>query len=598
VSSHQSEAAPAAGVWSRPWARRILASRRVRRGLAVAAIALVALVALGVAVTRAVRPGVESDITVHEVHPISFPVTLKEKGEVKAKKSVDVKCQVDGRSTIIWLIPEGTTVQEGDLLVELASEDIDEAIKTRQNEVERLKAEVVAAESGYEIQLDENESNIRKAELKLTLARLEEEKYLKGDFQKNLQEAKLAKDQADYALKRAKDDHETSKKLHAQGFITDTALQDDEFALYKADIELKKAELALEILETYTHEAAVAQKKSDVTEAEKELARTKKEAAAQEALKKANLESKKNQLELATDRLEEKEEQKANCKIHAPAPGLVVYANLDWWRDNRIEEGAEVHKRQTLIELPDPSVMQVIVKVHESKKDKIQVGQRAMITVEGVPDETFTGSVTQIAPLADQAHRWLNPDLKQYRTEITLDKADARLTPNATAEAEIVVDYMEGVLALPIQAVYGFGGEQYVFAKDGDDIHPSKVKLGASSTEYAQVLEGVKSGERIMMTITDEMKQALVDTMESEKQKNHQVTKNESLLRSLAASRPTTSQAAATQPGATQPAESEDEATTRSATQPAPHEAQTQPASQSHDQDTSGDTTTDSASQD
>jgi len=598
VSSHQSEAAPAAGVWSRPWARRILASRRLRRGLAVGGIALVALVMLGVAFTRAVRPGVQSDITIHEVRPISFPVTLKEKGEVKAKKSVDVKCQVDGRSTIIWLIPEGTTVKEGDLLVELASEDIDEAIKTRQNEVERLKAEVVAAESNYEIQLDENESKIRKAELKLKLAKLELEKYLKGDYQKNLQEAELARDQAEYALTRAKDDHETSKKLHTQHYITDAALKDDAFAKYKAEVELEKAKLALEILQTYTHEASSEQKESDVTEADKELARTKKEAEAQEALRKANLESKKNQLELATDRLEEKQEQKANCKIHAPAPGLVVYANVNWWRDTRIEEGAEVHKRQTLIELPDPAVMQVIVKVHESKKDKIKVGQRAMVTVEGVPDETFTASVTQIAPLADQAHRWLNPDLKQYRTEITLDKADRRLTPNATAEAEIVVDYMEDVLAVPIQAVYGFGGEQYVFVKDGGDTIPSKVKLGASSTEYAQVLEGVQPGQRIMMTISDEVKQMLVDTIESEKQQNHQVTKNESLLRSLATSRPTTTQAAATQPGATQPAEGEDQTTTRSATQRAPHAARSQPTSQTSDQGTAGDPTTDSASQD
>ncbi|HUW83056.1 MAG TPA: efflux RND transporter periplasmic adaptor subunit [Phycisphaerae bacterium] len=597
MSSHQSEAAPAAGLWSWPRARRILASRRLRRRLAIGGIALVALVVLGVAFTRAVRPGIQGDISIYEVRPISFPVTLKEKGEVKAKKSVDVKCKVDGRSTIIWLIPEGTTVKEGDLLVELASEDIDETIEQQRIEVERLKADVGAAQSGYEIQLDENKSKIRKAELKLKLAKLELEKYLKGDYQKDLREANLGRDQAEYALKRAEEDYGTSRKLHAQHYITNATLEDDAFAEYKAKIELEKAELALDILETYTHEAAREQKKSDMTEAEKELERTGKEAAAQEAQKKAALESKRNQLELVTGRLEERQEQKANCKIHAPAPGLVVYASLEWWRNTRIEEGAEVHERQTIIELPDPSVMQVLVKVHESKKDKIKLGQRAAVTVEGVPDETFTGVVTQIAPLADQGHRWLNPDLKQYRTEITLDKPDERLTPNATAEAEIVVDYMDDVLAVPIQAVYGFGGEQYVFVRDGSDTVPSKVKLGASSTEYAEVLEGVRPGQRIMMTISDEVKQMLVDTTESENQQNHQITKNESLLRSLATSRPTTTQAGATQPG-----EREEQpttrATTRSTTQPAPREAQSQPTSQTHDQGTTGDATTDSASQD
>jgi len=61
------------------------------------------------------------------------------------------------------------------------------------------------------------------------------------------------------------------------------------------------------------------------------------------------------------------------------------------------------------------------------------IGQ-GIARVEGLPGVMLTGTVTRIAPLADSQNRWLNPDLKQYRTEITLDKADVRLTPNATAE--------------------------------------------------------------------------------------------------------------------------------------------------------------------
>ena len=60
------------------------------------------------------------------VAPQSFNVVLKEKGELKAAKSADVKCEVEGKSTIISLIDEGTPVKEGDLLVELASNEIDD----------------------------------------------------------------------------------------------------------------------------------------------------------------------------------------------------------------------------------------------------------------------------------------------------------------------------------------------------------------------------------------------------------------------------------------------------------------------------------------
>ena len=47
----------------------------------------------------------------------SFNVVLTEKGELKAAKETEIVCAVEGRSTIISLIPEGTAVKEGDLLV-------------------------------------------------------------------------------------------------------------------------------------------------------------------------------------------------------------------------------------------------------------------------------------------------------------------------------------------------------------------------------------------------------------------------------------------------------------------------------------------------
>src|SRR3972149_6907076 len=40
------------------------------------------------------------------VAPQTFNVVLKEKGELKAAKSTDIKCEVEGKSTIITLIEE------------------------------------------------------------------------------------------------------------------------------------------------------------------------------------------------------------------------------------------------------------------------------------------------------------------------------------------------------------------------------------------------------------------------------------------------------------------------------------------------------------
>ena len=53
------------------------------------------------------------------------------KGSAESAKNVDVASQVEGSATIIYLIPEGSDVKKGELLVELDSSDIDEKLDSQ-----------------------------------------------------------------------------------------------------------------------------------------------------------------------------------------------------------------------------------------------------------------------------------------------------------------------------------------------------------------------------------------------------------------------------------------------------------------------------------
>lgn len=450
------------------------------------------------------------------VKPISFPVLLKEKGEIKAKESIDIKCEVEGRSTIIWLIEEGSYVKKGDLLVELASEDIDERIRNQEIQLANKTAAYQSAQKEYEIQLDRNASEIRKAELKLKLAELELEKYQKGDYMQRLREADLAVERAQVVLQRKRSDVATSRKLAEKGYITKAELEQDEFEYYEAQVELEKAKLAKHILVTYTHPKELAQKQADVEEARKELERVKKSAKASEQKYQAERDGRKAELEIVRERLSKLREQKAKCKIYAPAPGLVVYhTGGRWWNRDRIVEGAEVRERQKLITLPDTSVMQVRVRVHEAKRNLVQKGQPAIVEVDSLPGKQFSGVVTKVAEVADSQNRWLNPDLKEFETIITLDQADPNLKPGASATVQIIVDRLDNVLAVPVQAVFAKGPKRYVFVGSRpDQAKPAEVKLGISSTDYVEVLEGLAQGQRVLLTVPDHLKHQLPDVTE------------------------------------------------------------------------------------
>ncbi|NOT02142.1 MAG: efflux RND transporter periplasmic adaptor subunit [Phycisphaerales bacterium] len=453
--------------------------------------------------------GDASESTLHTVARRSFPVIIESKGELKAKKTTEVKCKVEGRSTIIWLIEEGTTVAEGDLLVRLASDQIDERVQQEEANEASAIAALEAAEKDLEILIDQNLSDIRKSELAVEIAGIELEKYTKGDAVKTLKTNELAIDRVAQSLKRADLEFTAARQLREKGWMTESDYLEKEFALKEAERAVETSNLDLHVFQTYTHPKDLRQRESDVDEAKKELERVRKSALAKEAQRKAEVEAKRAALLNAQNNLKKFREQKEYTEIKAPAPGLVVFDTGNRWDPAKIAEGGEVFEYQTIVSLPDTTVMIVSVRIHEAKTNLITIGQKATIEIEGIPDVIFSGEVSKIAPLADSRNQWLNPDLKEYETEITLETNEHDLKPGVTARSEILVSELKDVVAVPLQAVYSKGGKHYVFKPSGPAAEPIEVNLGESSNDYVEVTSGLDTGERVYLAVSDDAKRLL-----------------------------------------------------------------------------------------
>ncbi|MFQ5590468.1 MAG: efflux RND transporter periplasmic adaptor subunit [Phycisphaerae bacterium] len=480
-------------------------------------IALLGVAALGSATyllanwLRATGPdvGIEEFVVV----PRSFNVVLKEKGELKAAKSTDIICEVEGRSTIISLAEEGAPVSKGDLLVELASDKIDDRISQEELKEANAIMAAEAAKTELEIQRDKNASDIRKAGLEIELKQLELEKYQSGEWEQKLKDAEIAIDEAKINLERREQDFAAAEELLARKFITQTEYQEEEFKWQKAKWDLEKARKAMEVLKNYTHVADLRRKQADVDEAIKEAQRVRKNAQAEEEKKTRSLESKTKELNITQDQLAKLRTQREKCRITAPTPGFVVYYGESWrWGSGeQIKEGAEVHERQILMQLPDTSEMIVSLRVHEAKTDKLHLGQQAVVQVEGMPGQQFHGRVSKIAAVADTQNRWLNPDLKEYETEITLEPNEAKLTPGVTAHVEILVNTVNNRLAVPVQSVFSKSGQRYVFRRNHGELEPVEVQLGSVGTEWVEISSGLSEGDRILLAFNDEQKRLIPD---------------------------------------------------------------------------------------
>lgn len=440
----------------------------------------------------------------YTIAPTTLNITLAESGELKPRRSVEIKCEVEGQTAILYLVPESTHVDKGDLLVELASDELEQRRRTQLMEVDRIKADYEAAVAELDIQRNQNESNIRAASINWEVARLDLEKYLNGDFIGRQKEINVNIQQSQMDIARKVTDLEENKQLETKGWVTSNFVKDLEFALDVARMQLERHELAKEILLTYEKPMIEKQRRSAVDKAEAALEDEKKRAASLENKSKARVEQFEKQLVNAREGLERIERQIENCKIYAPTDGVVQYPTEAGfrWGTMRLATGETVRKGQTLVILPDTSQMAVATRIHEADRHLVREDMQCLIRVPAVPGRAFTGRIVKIDKFADSENLWLNPELKEHGAEILLDQTDAPISPGDSAEITILIDRIENALAVPVQCVVTRGSTSYVFDESGE---PVAVTIGRGTTSLLQIREGIREGQRIRMQIDDQL---------------------------------------------------------------------------------------------
>ncbi len=455
-----------------------------------------------------------------EVKPVELSVTLTERGELKPLDLIEVKSEVEGQATLLFLIEESKRVSKGDLLIELASDELVEKFEQESIELGSTRAALEGAKQDLDIVLNENLSMISKAEIALEVAQLDKLQYNQGDFEKEILSADIEIQQTDMDIARKRIDLDKNIKLAESGFVTKAKLDELRLELTKLELTLRKNNLAKSTLLQYERPKLQKQKQSAVDQAEQELGRERKRAQSRERQAEALVQEKLAQVALRENRVARLKRQIERCKIYAPVDGVVQYPNDSMgWRysvSERLAPGAKVVEGQTLLVLPSTDRMLVTTRIHEADRHKLRDNLPAIVRVTAVPNQTFTGKISKIAKFADSQNRWLNPELKEHATEILLDEAHAKLSPGDSAEIKILIEEVQNVLAVPVQAIFARGRKSYVFVIRNGGVEPVEVKLGRSSTNLIEVVEGLRAGDRVRLAADERMLSMLPEIKQSD----------------------------------------------------------------------------------
>lgn len=222
--------------------------------------------------------------------------------------------------------------------------------------------------------------------------------------------------------KRAEHASNVEKRLsELQGALAD---------LKKAEIDLRKGPILSEI----------DQQKDiiKVADAKAHAASLERSSKARDTLELAEirvLELQRDRQNVAVDRARANADR---LSLRAPIDGMVALQNV--WRNNSLghaEEGDQLWAGSPLMQLFNPSTMQVVVSVGEPDGAVLKAGTKAAVHLDAFPNLILPAHFDSASPVATAA---MGNPLKTFDARFVLERTDPRLMPDLSAAVEIRVE--------------------------------------------------------------------------------------------------------------------------------------------------------------
>jgi membrane fusion protein (multidrug efflux system) len=119
----------------------------------------------------------------------------------------------------------------------------------------------------------------------------------------------------------------------------------------------------------------------------------------------------------------------------------------------------------------------------------VKAGSTADVSVSAIPDQVFSGRVTQISPMVDAASR-------SATVEVTLSNSQRRLVPGMTASVKLVVERRERVVAVPLSALFSTDKTRAVII-DGTTARSRPIQTGLVGDELVEIVSGIQPGDKV-----------------------------------------------------------------------------------------------------
>lgn len=215
--------------------------------------------------------------------------------------------------------------------------------------------------------------------------------------------------------------------------------------------------------------------------------------------------------------------------ITSPIDGVVINKSVE--AGQTVASGFETPTLFTIA--ADLTKMQVIADVDEADIGEVKEGQNVVFTVDAYPNDTFTGTVTQIRLGEDSESTTTSSTTSSvvtYEVVITADNPDLKLKPRLTANVTIYTMDKKDVLYVTCKAMK-FNPTEYnteatvkdceatekLWKKNGQEFIAIPVQTGVNNGIFTEIISGVAEGDEIVSDAIFDLSDMNIESSDSEK---------------------------------------------------------------------------------
>lgn len=183
--------------------------------------------------------------------------------------------------------------------------------------------------------------------------------------------------------------------------------------------------------------------------------------------------------------------------VVSPAPGIAIIRE-NWATGNKWQVGDQPWSGNPMIDLPDLNELKVEAEISEVDIAKLSLGLEAEIKLDAFSDTVFSGQVISIANLAQFKEK--DSKIKVFPVEVLIEGRSEVFLPGMTVSCRIIVDKIDNVLYIPLEALFIEDNEHFVYVRSGVSYDKKQILTRQKNNDYIVVQDGLEQDQLIAMS--------------------------------------------------------------------------------------------------